>query len=109
MVIIGGIMNKKIALRKANKLALKCWKEQVKALYPKCVMCGSTKRLNAHHLLSYRLYKKYRYDINNGLSLCSGCHKFRKGSPHQDPLIFADWLNKNYPLIYNYAVRVGKL
>jgi hypothetical protein len=31
--------------------------------------------LQAHHILSYAEYVDKRFDINNGLTLCVGCHK----------------------------------
>ena len=43
----------------------------------KCVICGSTNNLNAHHLNSYHRYIKDRYDLANGVTLCLPHH----GSP----------------------------
>lgn len=41
-----------------------------------CLKCGQIGgQLNAHHLKSYKKYKKLRYEINNGITLCKKCHK----------------------------------
>lgn len=40
----------------------------------KCVVCGGTKNLCAHHWYWDRRYKHSKYDINNGVTLCFGCH-----------------------------------
>ena len=41
----------------------------------KCELCGSnTKQLHAHHLIS-RSIPVFKWDVNNGLCLCSSCHK----------------------------------
>lgn len=42
-----------------------------------CQVCGddSGGNLVAHHLESYDINVKYRYDIKNGVTLCEKCHK----------------------------------
>ena len=41
-----------------------------------CKKCGKEKRnLVAHHINSYDIHEKERYDINNGVTLCEECHK----------------------------------
>ena len=40
----------------------------------KCVICGSTDGLNAHHLNSYHKDIDKRYDLDNGVSLCVRHH-----------------------------------
>ena len=51
----------------------------------KCVICGKTKNLNAHHLIPWEI-EKYRFDIDNGISLCPSHHTrySYKLSPHSD-------------------------
>ena len=41
-----------------------------------CQKCGNSKggNLNAHHVLSWSQYPEYRFDVNNGLTLCETCH-----------------------------------
>jgi 5-methylcytosine-specific restriction endonuclease McrA len=37
-------------------------------------------KLNAHHIKSYKLYPELRVDVNNGLTLCSECHRNLHGN-----------------------------
>ena len=40
-----------------------------------CQCCGAYGgRLNAHHINSFANYPEFRYDINNGITLCVKCH-----------------------------------
>ena len=41
-----------------------------------CQKCGKRQGdINAHHLNGYHWYKEGRTDVNNGVTLCSCCHK----------------------------------
>lgn len=39
-----------------------------------CVVCDSRKNRHAHHINSASYFPLERYDIENGVCLCSGCH-----------------------------------
>lgn len=40
-----------------------------------CQHCGATDiELHAHHIKSYKDFPEYRYDVNNGITLCFKCH-----------------------------------
>lgn len=39
-----------------------------------CKNCGSSDRLNAHHIKSWKDHPFSRYDIENGITLCRSCH-----------------------------------
>lgn len=42
-----------------------------------CKLCGSKGViLNAHHKFKWSDFPKFRFDINNGTTLCENCHKF---------------------------------
>lgn len=43
----------------------------------KCVLCGSTKRLNYHHIIPMRLYPKLVDMSENVVMLCWYCHYFK--------------------------------
>ena len=61
----------------------------------KCVICGKTENLNSHHII-VRENKDTKYDINNGLTLCSNHHIFdRKISAHNNPLGLFLWMMRN--------------
>jgi len=70
-----------------DKELLKLWAEIVKLRagnkceYPKCYR---TQNLNAHHLYT-RAKKSTRYDLDNGISLCSFHHTLGAESAHRDP------------------------
>ena len=39
-----------------------------------CIECGSSEKLNAHHLKSWKNNPDLRFDITNGITLCEKCH-----------------------------------
>ena len=39
----------------------------------KCFCVGG--ELHAHHFYPWAKYKEYRYDLNNGITLCKPCHR----------------------------------
>lgn len=52
------------------------WRETVlKRDGYKCTNCGSSKKLNVHHIKEWAKYPNLRYDIENGKTLCEKCHK----------------------------------
>ena len=62
-----------------------------------CVICGSTERLNSHHILPRELHDT-KLDISNGITLCCKHHLFsREISAHNNPLSFIVWLGKHRP------------
>jgi predicted restriction endonuclease len=49
----------------------------------KCQICGSNKKINAHHLDSFSRYPDLRYIIDNGITLCDEHHNTKcDGSFH---------------------------
>ena len=42
-----------------------------------CQICGDNKgrNLNAHHLNGWNAFPEQRFDLDNGVTLCTGCHK----------------------------------
>lgn len=70
----------------------------------KCVICGSTLKLNSHHLIA-RENHICKFDINNGITLCTKHHFFcRKISAHNNPIGFFIWLELNRPEQYQYCI-----
>lgn len=60
--------------KKAKDLA---WASAVKTRDKACVWCGSTSRLAGDHIFSRKVLAT-RWYIWNGLTLCCGCHMFKK-------------------------------
>jgi hypothetical protein len=49
----------------------------------RCVCCGNNKYLVAHHIENFATFPEKRADVDNGITLCDGCHNFNKyGSFH---------------------------
>lgn len=65
----------------------------------KCYKRSGT--LNAHHLDGYNWHKEGRYDVNNGITLCSQCHiEFHKkyGYGHNTKEQFNNFISQNKEL-----------
>ncbi len=71
----------------------------------KCVICGSTERLNSHHILPRELHDT-KLDISNGITLCCKHHLFsREISAHNNPFAFVIWLGQHRPEQLNYLME----
>jgi hypothetical protein len=92
------IMVTKTKLRnKADTL----WSEIIKST-GYCEKCGRTNvQLHPHHVIGRRNLI-LRWDLWNGICLCSGCHTMGIGSAHQDSLGFLEWYKNKYPDRYEY-------
>ena len=89
-----------------DKILLDLWAEAVKIRAGhKCEYCGIMKTLNSHHIFSKR-HRATRWDIDNGICLCSGCHTLRTFSAHQSP-DFVLWIIK-YIKVERYKKIQGK-
>lgn len=52
----------------------------------KCVLCGSTENLQAHHIDRWYDSPTKRLKVNNGATLCSACHtKYHQATGHVFP------------------------
>ena len=56
------------------KMSLQAWSKVIKKRDKACVMCGSTDRLNAHHIIHRSIEPKLSFNINNGILLCQLHH-----------------------------------
>ena len=76
-----------------TKKADALWSECVKINYNyACQYCGKKEWLNSHHLFT-RSRKATRFDIDNGICLCSYHHTLSHDfSAHQSPLEFYEWI-----------------
>lgn len=64
--------------------------------------------LHSHHIIS-RVFKEFRHDINNGISLCYYCHHKGPNSPHQNAIIFVEFLKTKKPELYEIAINNFRL
>jgi len=71
----------------------------------RCAICGSDYRPNAHHIVP-REHKRYKYEPDNGITLCVRHHKFsRVISAHNNPLAFFLWLRRFKYTLYEVACK----
>ena len=86
---------KRLEKKERNKLDKK-WREMIKIEFGnKCIVCGSTERLNCHHILP-REDKRFRHEPLNGILLCAKHHKWSiEMSPHKNPFAFYHFYGNN--------------
>jgi hypothetical protein len=100
-------MNKRRTLRIKARKDLENWSKSIREKDRFCQICGKTKGLNAHHILSKQLYPEFKLEIWNGITLCRFHHKYSRMSPHQDAIGFASWLLIECPeLFYNLIDKI---
>ncbi len=92
------------AIEKRKRLAE--WSIKIRERDGCCIVCGSKLHLQAHHLCPKMIYKNHIYDIMNGVILCAGHHMWGKQSAERNALWWADWLSKNRPAQYKYAMEI---
>lgn len=90
------------------------WSELVKLkANNKCEVCGKTRNLNSHHVYS-RAKRSVRWSVENGYTLCVGCHIGLKFSAHKTPNDFAEWSKRDrgqswFDLLAAKAHQISKL
>ena len=51
------------------------WAREVRMSYNyHCVYCNKSRHLSAHHIFPKSKYKGLKYNLNNGILMCSKCH-----------------------------------
>ena len=79
-----------------------------------CQICNlnlsnNLRNCQTHHIIP-RVFKEFRWELWNGLTLCYLHHLMGKFSAHKNPLWFADWLKQTNPEIYKKAmIEIKKL
>ncbi len=64
-----------------------------------CQMCGAGRGLNAHHIAGWNTNPEFRYDMDNGVTMCVSCHtEFHKqyGKGDNSDEQFQAFVNDNY-------------
>jgi len=57
-----------------NKMSLKAWGDIIKRVWNNCIICGSTEKLEAHHVKPKAQFPELALEIDNGITLCKKCH-----------------------------------
>jgi len=63
-----------LANSKLTKRTLRAWSAQIRERDTACLYCGSTNKLQAHHILSKVKHPEFSLFLNNGITLCEACH-----------------------------------
>ena len=101
-------MNKKKKKKTPSlRRQLELWSKKVRERDGnKCFLCGSTERLNAHHLLPKKMWSKEKLDPRVGITLCCKCHSFGKFSVHRGAgdVLLMEKLRQEQPEQYYYLL-----
>ena len=90
--------NKQVRMRRLLKKCSEAWSLAVRTRDGKCLVCGATENLQAHHwLVSRARSRKYRFDLRNGVTLCYGHHL--RGIHTEASLAFLMLIMKNVTFI----------
>ncbi len=74
----GGLVNPNTRLR--NGYDSKMWSKAVRERDGhKCVECGASGKMHAHHIKPWKCHPELRYDVSNGITLCPPCHQRAHG------------------------------
>jgi 5-methylcytosine-specific restriction endonuclease McrA len=74
----GGLIHPDARLRSSHQS--REWSKEVRARDGhKCVECGATGKLHAHHIKPWKNHPELRWDISNGATLCPPCHQKAHG------------------------------
>ena len=65
---------KKFVYSKRGKRILAFWSKIIRKRDGKCLKCGSTIKLEAHHIKQKNSYPQLAFKIWNGGTLCDTCH-----------------------------------
>lgn len=67
--------------KKMSALKKKCdelWSKAVRLRDGRCLLCGKTEGLNAHHYIQSRARSlTHRHNVKNGIALCFACHIYK--------------------------------
>jgi len=92
------IKYKKMANKSGRNFCDALWALSVKTRDGfKCAVCGDTNMPNAHHLITRKVFQ-YRWDVDNGITLCPKHHEFDVHlSAHTAPWGLEEWMEENRP------------
>lgn len=87
----------------------KKWSKNIMSQFNyKCIVCGDTRRLNAHHLDGFNWAIEKRFDLENGVCMCKKCHcdfhsVYGVGSNTKEQ--FIEYINTRISIINNIILN----
>ena len=88
---------KKDTQKLRNTPGANSWKQKVKQRDKVCQCCGSTERLEVHHVSPLSVYPTLGTDIHNGMVLCQTCHRdyHKQWEGSEGPATLVKFLREN--------------
>lgn len=87
----GGVASENVKARSSSQL--KIWRKTVfeRDGYA-CVECGDARggNLNADHIKPFAYFPEFRFELNNGRTLCKPCHKKTPTWGHKSNLLYGN-------------------
>lgn len=99
-------MIKKKSRSKLIKALDGLWSNAVRRKYPVCVVCGSDKYLSSHHVVCRKgMSDHVRWIVDNGITLCAGCHLFKLHKGQAD----LQWLKRFINIVDSLVTPTAQL
>ena len=100
------IKYKKMSKKSGRNFCDELWSYLVKKRDgQKCMVCENDMKPNAHHLITRKVFK-YRWDTDNGVTLCPAHHEFDvQFSAHTAPWALEEWMAEHRPEQYAKHVK----
>lgn len=88
---------KKDTQKLRNTPGVNSWKQKVKQRDKVCQCCGSTERLEVHHVSPLSVYPTLGTDVHNGMVLCQTCHRdyHKQWEGSEGPATLVKFLREN--------------
>ncbi len=84
------------------------WAKEVKEMDGRrCVYCGSSERLEAHHIKPVHIYPKLGLTVENGVTLCRKCHIIIHLGHKSDDTTLLIGTNSLTDVIRNYVLNIN--
>lgn len=92
------------------------WSEKVRSSTDfRCAVCGmkngeiingKKQKVEAHHIVSRDIHNSaMKFELLNGIPLCTHHHKFGNISAHKNMVWFVHWLKNHRPLQYDFIIE----
>ncbi len=66
-----------------------------------CVRCSNNRTIQWSHVIGRR-HPCTRWELDNSLTLCAGCHRFW----HEYPTLSGEWFRKNWPDRHEHILKL---